>query len=195
MLVYILIFGVAVIFSLLLLWYFDPLQQEGFQARTYDIDSSATRYSGIGGTTQLVGTVVQAIDACNAAPGCVGFLYHMGVAYLNSGATMKTVPTGPTYDSGANDIMVTCPNTNRVQTVTVNAVRRYIRIGVSRTSPDGYVGLDQVIVTDNNGNNAALGKRCAATGLYDANSKPHEASLHALYAASTATLAALLSLS
>jgi len=178
MLVYILIFGLAVICSVLLLWYFDPLERdplkEGFQARTYN-KQSPVEYSGVGGATQVSGTLAQVQAACDTAPGCVGFLYYGDMAYLNTGATMKTAPTGgPAYDSGTNDLTFTLPNKNSVQTVVVNAIRRYIRIGVSKTTPDKYAGLDQVVVLDNNGNNAALGKKCTATGKYDAYTLPNE---------------------
>jgi len=171
MLVYILIFGLAVIFSVLLLWYFDPLELEGFQTKTYTITSPAV-YSGIGGTTQLSGTVSQAQAACDSAPGCVGFLYYAGMAYLNTGEAIKMTEEGPRYDTATNDLTFTLPNDNIVQTVVVNALRRYVRVGVSRNSPDGYVGLDQVVVLDDKGNNAALGKRSAATGSYPGTS-PH----------------------
>jgi hypothetical protein len=172
MLLYILIFGLAVIFSVLLLWYFDPLELEGFQARSYRISSPAV-YSGIGGSRQISGTVTQAQAACDTAPGCVGFLYYAGIAYLNTGETLRTPTAGGTYDTATNDLTFTLPNKNLVQTVVVNAQRRYVRVGISRTSPDGYVGIDQVVVTDENGNNAALGKRATATGSYPGTS-PNE---------------------
>jgi hypothetical protein len=172
MLLYILIFGLAVIFSVLLLWYFDPLELEGFQTKTYKISSPAV-YSGIGGTRQISGSVSQAQSACDSAPGCVGFLYYAGIAYLNTGETLRTPTAGGTYDTATNDLTFTLPNKNLLQTVTVNALRRYIRIGVSKTSPDKYVGVDQVIVLDENGNNAALGKRSAATSFYPGSS-PNE---------------------
>jgi len=161
MLVYILIFGLAVISTVIILWYFDPLNHEGFQTakRTYEI-VRPTDYSGIGGQTQISSAnAILAQEACDAAPGCIGFLYYAGIAYLTmdtvtmSGRSLST----QIYDTGSNNITNTLVGNNPTQKFMINAKRRYVRVLPSPSS-GGWVGISQVVILDHNGNNLAQGR-------------------------------------
>lgn len=165
MLVYILIFGLSVIFAVLVLWYFDPLNREGFQAvkNTYEIIRPAD-YSGMGSERQVAAaTAILAQEACDAAPGCIEFLYYAGMAYLTidvDGIRAKAAAkagTMRTYNTGTNDIINTLVPNNPTQTFTIYAKRRYVRVLPSRLH-GGWNGISQVVILDHNNNNIGIGK-------------------------------------